>query len=252
MTYCLAINMKAGIVFASDSRTNAGVDHIDTYSKMHCFSAAGQHCFVILTAGNLGVTQAVIHEVNRDLTEESGEGSLATARYMFEAARYLGRVSRRVQTEFSKLNAEETNMEASFIIGGQIAGQPHDIYLVYPEGNYITASETNPFLQIGELKYGKPILDRVITRDTTLEDAARCALVSLDSTMRSNVSVGPPIEVAFYRKDALQLERRITLDTTSEFYTQVREHWSKGLKQAFGGLPRFDWESGADRQDATS
>ena len=135
-------------------------------------------------------------------------------------------------------------MEASFIIGGQIAGQPHDIYLVYPEGNYINASDTNPFLQIGELKYGKPILDRIITRDTTLEDAARCALVSLDSTMRSNVSVGPPVELSFYVKDALQLQRRIVMDTSSEFYTQVRECWSAGLKEAFKGLPRFAWEKG--------
>lgn len=242
MTYCLAINMRSGLVFASDSRTNAGVDHIDSYSKMHCFSAEGRYCYVVLAAGNLGTTQAVISEVGRDLADSTSQSSLATVNYMFEAARYLGQVSRRVQNEFSKLNGQESKMEASFIIGGQIAGQPHDIYLVYPEGNYINASDTNPFLQIGELKYGKPILDRIITRDTTLEDAARCALVSLDSTMRSNVSVGPPVELSFYCKDALQLQRRIVLDTSSEFYTQVRERWSTGLKEVFKGLPRFEWE----------
>ena len=243
MTYCLAINLKAGIVFASDSRTNAGVDHINTYSKMHCFSADKRYCFVILGAGNLGTTQAVFNEINRDLTDSTSTASLSTVNHMFEAARYLGKVSCRIQTEFNALNDTKNKMEASFIIGGQIAGQPHDIFLVYPEGNYINASDTNPFLQIGELKYGKPILDRIITRETTLEDAARCALVSLDSTMRSNVSVGPPVEVSFYRKDALQLERRIALDTSSEFYSQVRDSWSKGLKEAFKGLPRFDWEN---------
>jgi putative proteasome-type protease len=243
MTYCLAIKVDSGIVFASDSRTNAGVDHVDAYSKMHSFTVPGERAFVLLSAGNLATTQAVLNILRRDFDDRHSIRSLSTVDYVFDAAQYVGEVSCNVQTRHCESTRKSSvNLGASFILGGQIAGKPHDIFLIYPEGNYISPSPSNPYLQIGETKYGKPILDRIITHGTTLEVAGRCALVSLDSTMRSNVSVGPPIELALYRKDGLDIERHVTLDADSEYSLALREAWSDGLNRVFEGLPRFDWE----------
>lgn len=224
MTYCLAVKVDGGLVFASDSRSNAGVDYVTTYSKMHTFGVAGERLFVLLTAGNLATSQAVINQLQRDIDTDQAV-NLHTVDYLFDAA-----------------HAGAINVEASLILGGQIAGRGHDIYLIYPQGNYIAASPETPFLQIGETKYGKPILDRIISPATRVEDAARCALVSLDSTMRSNISVGPPIELALYRKDAYALHQRLLLKAEAPLFVALQREWTRGLEQAFSTLPRFDWE----------
>jgi len=244
MSYCLSIKLNSGIVFASDSRTSAGVDHISSYSKMHVFDTFKDRLLVLLSVGNLGTTQAVLNLLLRDLENPQAERSLATVEYLFDAAQYIGDLSRQVQERHGSVTQPgKVNMEASFILGGQIQSKPHDTFLIYPEGNYISASATQPYLQIGEIKYGKPILDRIITPHTNLTDAARCALVSLDSTMRSNLSVGPPLELSIYRLNSLELPQRMTLDFESPFYQLLQASWKDGLNRVFEGLPRFDWES---------
>ncbi len=246
MTYCLAIQLKNHLVFAGDSRTSAGVDNVTVYSKMHQFPLGDDRMFVLLTAGNLATSQAVLSRIQRDLDNPHADESLRTADYLFDAAHYIGRISRQVQNEHvGAFPDAEGSVEASFILGGQIRGRPHNIYLVYPQGNCITASPKAPFLQIGETKYGKPILDRAITPDTSLGDAVRCALMSISSTMRSNISVGPPVEVAVYARDSFAIERHMVLDYDSRLLLQLEESWSQGLRRALSELPRFDWEQEA-------
>lgn len=243
MTYCLAIKVDGGLVFASDSRTSAGVDYVTTYGKMHSFAWPGEHVFILLTAGNLATTQAVINKIQQDLENANSEFHLRKARHMFEAAHYIGLLSQMEQrTHAETTKSANINIEASFIIGGQITGNPPEIYLIYPQGNYISASPETPFLQIGENKYGKPILDRVINAQTSLEDAARCALVSLDSTMRSNLSVGPPFELALYRPDKIEPPTRLKLNLNSSLFQTLQTKWNEGLIRTFDDLPRFDWE----------
>ena len=243
MSYCLSVKLNSGIVFASDSRTNAGVDHISSYSKMHVFDSFNDRLFVLLSVGNLGTTQAVLNFLLRDLENPQAERSLRKVDYMFDAAQYVGDLSCHVQERHgSAMQQGKVNLEASFILGGQIEGKPHETFLIYPEGNYISASPTQPYLQIGETKYGKPILDRIITPDTSLEDSARCALVSLDSTMRSNLSVGPPVELCIYRIGSLQISQYMSLDSEAAFYQLLQSSWKDGLTRVFDELPRFEWE----------
>jgi len=242
MTYCLAIKVKQGIVFASDSRTNAGVDYISTYSKMYTFDLPDDRVMVLLASGNLATTQAVINFIKRDI-ESDARVNLKNVHYLYEAADYIGALSQQYQREHGEaLDKSGISAEASFILGGQIHGHAQEIYLIYPQGNYISASEDTPYLQVGETKYGKPILDRIIRTDTTLEDSARCALVSLDSTMRSNISVGPPVELAICEANDLRISRYLTLDFGTPFYTTMQKSWNDGLRRAFSRLPRFDWE----------
>lgn len=242
MTYCIAIKVNTGLVFASDSRTNAGMDHINTYSKMYAFDMPGDRCFVLLCAGNLATTQEVINLIERDI-EQKSEHSLSTATNLFEAADYVGGLSCEVQKRHSGASQQSgVNLETTFILGGQIGSQPHEVLLIYPEGNYISSPPSRPYLQIGEIKYGKPILDRVVRPETTLGDAARCALVSLDSTMRSNVSVGAPLELAIYKSGRLQMDNRILLDVDSPFYLDVQQVWNKALIDGINSLPKFEWE----------
>lgn len=242
MTYCLAIHLDDGLILASDSRTNAGVDHISTYSKMNVFQMPGR-IFILLSSGNLATTQEVLNRVQRDIDDHESKISLANVKHIMDAAKYIGKLSLKAQQEHSEaLDKHGINAECCFILGGQIEGGKHDAFLIYPQGNCITASPTTPYLQIGEIKYGKPILDRILTAETDLGDAARCALVSLDSTMRSNISVGPPVELAVYKRDTLQLDRRLILELDSPEYLAIREAWSSGLQRAFDELPRFDWE----------
>lgn len=244
MTYCLAIKVNDGLIFASDSRTNAGVDYVSTFSKMHVFGVPGERALVLLTSGNLATSQAVVNAIQRDLDDPSATESLHTFHYLFDAAHYIGRISQRVQAEHRPaLKEDGVSVEASFILGGQIHGREPNIYMIYPQGNYITASPQTPYLQIGETKYGKPILDRIVRSGTPLEDAARCALVSIDSTMRANISVGPPLEVAIYRAGTLALSQRLSLDHDSPLYRDLQKRWSEGLRRAFDKLPRFDWET---------
>ena len=245
MTYCLAVKTNAGIVFASDSRTSAGVDNVNSYSKMYAFIQPGERCFVLLTAGNLATTQAVVNILQRDFANQHAKRSLRTPDYMFDVAEYVGELSCKMQArhaETTTTKKRNVDFSASFILGGQIGDAPQEILMIYPEGNVIAASPANPYLQIGETKYGKPILDRIIAHDTSLEDAARCALVSIDSTMRSNISVGPPIELRFYRADSLEIERHMTLDLESVLYDKLRRAWGDGLNRVFRELPPFEWE----------
>lgn len=244
MTYCLAIALEEGLVFTSDSRTNAGIDHVSTYSKMYVFGEDGQRKIVLLSAGNLATTQAVVTRLRRDI-EDQKEVNLSNVSHMSDVAEYVGVVSRQQQDKHLDLaeKQKDFNPEASFIIGGQLSGCRPEIYMIYAAGNYITTSEYAPYLQIGESKYGKPILDRIITAKTPLEDAARCALVSMDSTMRSNASVGPPVELLVYRKDSLLIEHRLKLDADASYLYQLRKSWDESTRKAFGHLPKFEWES---------
>lgn len=244
MTYCLAIATGAGLVFGSDSRTNAGVDYVTRYSKMHVFTPDPDRLFVVLSAGNLATTQEVLNVVARDLDATDGRECLRTCAYLFEVADYLGRVSVAAQQHHqAALAAGGIDGSTTLIVGGQIRGQAPGLFLVYPQGNTIAASPETPYLQIGESKYGKPMLDRIGDGLTSLEDAARLALVSLDATMRSNVTVGPPFEIAIYRADAFQIGQRLKIEAHSPYYEQFRDTWQQGLEEVFSRLPRFDWET---------
>ncbi len=243
MTYCLAIKVDDGLVFASDSRTNAGMDQISSYSKMYAFSSGEDRTFVILSSGNLATTQGVINHVRRSLYDQEDPRGINSFNHLFDVAEYIGELNRQVQGRDSASPQQETvNLDASFILGGQIGEEEHDIFLIYPEGNYISVSPSKPYLQIGETKYGKPILDRVVVPDLNLEDSARCALVSLDSTMRSNLSVGPPFELAIYDTNQHKIAHHLKLDIETPLYQAMTQEWSNGLKEAFTRLPRFEWE----------
>lgn len=243
MTYCLAIKINEGIVFASDSRTNAGVDYVRTSSKMFQFDWEGDRIITLLTSGNLATSQVVVNSIQRDLNENHNGFNLKTAHHLFDIASYIGDLSQQEQTKHeTAVEKTGSSAAASFILGGQIKGQSHEIYMIYPEGNYITSSDESPFLQIGETKYGKPILDRIIAMDTSLNDAARCALVSLDSTMRSNISVGPPLELSLYTADSLETPHHTSYKLASPLYKSLQKRWNEGLHRAFLRLPRFDWE----------
>lgn len=243
MTYCLAISVNKGLVFASDSRTNAGVDYVTTYSKMHSFVWPDERFCVLLTAGNLATSQAVVNILKKDLEEPKNHFNLRKGKHLHEVAHYVGQISQREQAQHaSAMKRTGANAEASFILGGQIAGQPPEIFLIYPQGNYISASSETPYLQIGENKYGKPVLDRIVTLETSLEDAARCALVSLDSTIRSNISVGPPVELCIHNGGVIAAPYHTRLTLSSPMYKNLCKSWNEGLHSAFAGLPRFDWE----------
>lgn len=246
MTYCVAIKVDEGLVLASDSRTSAGVDDISIYSKMHLFDAGPDRVLVLMSAGNLATTQAVRAELERELDPEAGvTKNLRTATSMFEAAAYVGRLSAQLQREYLG-NGDRRggfNPEATFILAGQIAGKPHDSLLIYPQGNFISASPEQPFLQVGEIKYGKPILDRLIRRDTPIDVAARCALVSMDASMRSNLTVGPPVELAIYEAGSQRIAHHVRFDQQDPFWDALHTSWAESLRRAFLELPHFDWEA---------
>ncbi len=240
MTYCIAVSLNDGLVLTSDSRTNAGIDNVSTYSKMHVFETRNDRKIILLSAGNLATTQAVIEQLWRDC-KENADINLNTVRYLSEAAEYLGKIS--VEKQHLHLDAEggqnSFNPTATFILAGQIGNDRHGAYLVYAEGNYITTSAQTPYLQIGENKYGKPVLDRFLKLDTSLQDAGRCCLISMDSTMRSNASVGAPVELLLYRTNSLSLDEYYCFQEDNEYLIQLRRLWHEKLKQAFMELPQF-------------
>jgi putative proteasome-type protease len=242
MTYCVAIKTDSGLIFASDSLTNAGIDHVSTYSKMHSFVKPGSHMFVLLAAGNLATTQSVVKRLHDD--EQLGNlPNLSSVQSMSEAVDYIGHVSAEVQRVQAERDTASTNFEATFIFGGQIAGHPPEMYMIYPQGNHIHESGVHPFLQIGETKYGKPILDRVIRPETSLEQAARCALVSINSTIRSNLTVGPPVELLIYPADTLDGGRHLLFSEDNAYFRALNDAWNEGLRQALNNLPPFEWEA---------
>ena len=240
MTYCLAACVNDGLVFVSDSRTNAGIDQLGVYSKMHPFDELDGRFFTLLSAGNLATTQAVIARLSRDIREGAPD-SLATVARLRDAADYVGALSREVQGRYSDDSRESGfSPDADFIFGGHIGDAPHGLFHIYSQGNYVSPTDLAPFLQIGEQKYGKPILDRIIRPETPLEDAARCGLVSMDSTMRSNASVGPPIELMVYDARGGRAPRHTIFGEGHPYLRTIREAWAENLRRAFDALPPFD------------
>jgi putative proteasome-type protease len=250
MTYCVAVTVDKGMVFASDSRTNAGVDRLSTYAKMFTFGNEGERVFVVLTAGNLATTQSVIAQLKRDI-KQGIEPSLDSVQDLTEAAEYLGQLSATKQQKHVQTSeGPSLDFSASFLLGGQIAGGAHGIYMIYPEGNFITATPESPYQQIGEVKYGKPILDRIIKRETSLEEAALCALVSMDSTMRSNATVGPPIDILIYERDSLSVRRHYMFQADDPYLLEIKAAWDQKIKEAFSELHRFTWSEPQQVADA--
>ena len=232
MTYCVAVIVPEGIAFCSDSRTSAGVDQINTYSKMFTFGVPGDRHLVILSAGNLATTQAVIARIEKDI-EQQASTNLKTILDMNDAAEYIGEISQAQQAKTGGGAA----YQASFLMGGQIKGKPAQLHMIYPEGNHITTSRDTLFLQIGDSKYGKPILDRIIKPETSLQTAALCAMVSMDSTMRSNLTVGPPIDVQLYISDSLVQGNCYHLLENSDYLIKLRQAWNDKLLEGFSQLP---------------
>lgn len=243
MTYCIGIALDSGLVFCSDSRTNAGIDQVSSYSKMHTFGVDGERQFVLLSAGNLATTQAVVSQIRQDIRTGVGAPNLFRLKTLAEAADYIGEISIRRQARYTEGGHASFDPKVTFILGGQIAGDSPAIYLIYPEGNYITTSRDHPFLQIGESKYGKPILDRVITPATSIEDAAKCAIVSMDSTLRSNLSVGPPIELRVYVRDRFAPGRYLRFEEDDPYLRLLAKSWNQKLIEAFSTLPDISWEN---------
>jgi putative proteasome-type protease len=242
MTYCVGLRLNEGLVFASDSRTNAGVDYVTTYSKMHVFTPAPDRIFVIMSAGNLATTQEVINHIRRDIDYPGNGINLINARYLFEAAEYIGRLSQQVQQEHQvPLSQSGISGETTLLLGGQIAGEEHGLMMIYSQGNYIAASPETPYLQIGESKYGKPGLDRIVKPTMSLDDGAKLCLVSLDATTRSNITVGPPFEVATYAGNELSLRCRCTFVEQDPYLVSVRKSWNDGINEAFRKLPNMTW-----------
>ncbi len=242
MTYCLAIINQFGIVMAADSRTNAGVDYISTYKKLFDLSLPGERVVIICASGSLSVTQGVLTRLNRDIQNQE-ENSLHTLSNMYDIAAYIGSKSREIQ-ELDRpwLEKDHIDYSCNFLLGGQIKGEEPQLYLIYPQGNFIQATKETPFLQIGETKYGKPIIDRTITYDTPLEDAAKCALLSIDSTMKSNISVGPPINLIMYKTDSFHLRHTLELRLGAPYIAKIRQLWEKSVRQAFEAMPDIEWE----------
>jgi putative proteasome-type protease len=240
MTYCVGLCLKDGLVFLSDTRTNAGVDNIATFSKMHVVEIPGERVIVALSAGNLAITQAVMNYVleGRGSDPEAGK-TLAEVDSMIEAVELVGDAVRHVyKVDGPTLKAQDVSFDVSILLGGQIKGRRMRLFQVYRAGNYIEATQDTAFLQIGEHKYGKPILDRALTYDTDLYDGVKLCLISMDSTLRSNLTVGLPVDIGVYRRDALKLEVRRRLDEDDPYFKHVRQTWSDALRQAYQALPR--------------
>jgi len=240
MTYCLAAIVDDGLVFVSDSRTNAGIDSLGTFSKMHAFTKLPGRFFTLLSAGNLATTQAVIARLERDI-REGEKHSLAVVETMREAALYIGGINREMQARYPEDERPAGFVpDADFIFGGQIAGSSHALFHIYAAGNFYAPTPRAPYVQIGEQKYGKPILDRILTSNTELETAARCGLVSMDSTTRSNASVGPPIEIMLYRAGAPGASIHRVFEEDDAYLRQLRQAWAERLLLAFASLPPIE------------
>jgi putative proteasome-type protease len=249
MTYCLGILTKYGLVMASDSRTNAGSDQINVTRKMHTFVHPGQRVFVIMASGSLSCTQSIITLLRRDF--DAGEG-LAKVSNMYDAARIVGQMVRKVSDlDREALERDEYRFNVNLILGGQVKGEAPMLYLVYPQGNPLQAGEDSPFLQIGEVKYGRPILDRGIRHaETTLEQAAKYALLSIDSTMKSNVTVGPPIDLLAYSTDEFDVTRHRRFGVDDPDLTKIRQRWEQALRGAVSKLPNFKFTKAAAGKEA--
>lgn len=247
MTYCVGIRLDAGLVFLSDSRTNAGLDQISTFRKMMIYEKPGDRFMVMLSAGNLSISQSV-REILQVEKLDNGDAEPITiwnATSMFDAARVLGSAVRRVYTQDGpSLKAAGIDFNASMIFGGQIGGEAMRMFLVYSAGNFIEATRETCFFQVGESKYGKPILDRVLTPHTGLDEAAKCALVSMDSTLKSNLSVGLPLDLLVYRAGELKSDNIVCIDEQNPYFRMIHSTWGERLREVFEGIDDPRWDGG--------
>ena len=242
MTYCVAMSLEAGMIFASDSRTNAGVDQIARFSKMRIIATEGERVIVTLSSGNLSITQNALNMLEERTRARDDSLNLSNAESMFDIARLIGDSLREAKSRDGPfLMQSNIDSSASFLVGGQIRGEPPRLFNVYSEGNFIEATADTCYFQSGETKYGKPIIDRVITRRASLIDATKCTMVSFDSTMRSNISVGLPIDLVIYATDSLRIGMQRRIDEDDAYYQMVHRQWGEGLRQVFAQLPNPDW-----------
>lgn len=242
MTYCVALMLDAGMVFASDSRTNAGVDQVSVFKKMHLIARDGDRMIAIMSSGNLSITQSAINLLEHQSRASDANKTIANASSMYEIADLVGNALREVRKRDGPyLQQNNIDAGASFIVGGQIRGEPQRLFNVYSEGNFIEATPETPYFQIGESKYGKPVIDRVITRETQLLEAAKCVLVSFDSTMRSNISVGLPIDLIVYDNNSPKLSVQRRIDESDAYFRMIHHAWGEGLRRVFAQLPNPDW-----------
>ena len=240
MTYCVGIKVNEGMVFASDRRTNAGLDNYNSYTKMYVHNGIDRN-IVILTSGNLATSQAVFNSISKDLEDPVNGNNLNNLYNLNEISKYIGRLTVQHSSP-DGINQVTLELGSTFIVGGHIQNQESDLYLVYPQGNFIKSSEFKPYLVIGEIKYGKPILDRVVQSDTYLGDAARCALISMDSTMKADLSVGPPIDLLVYKNNLSKVVYQQSLEINDEDYQYISKQWEKGIFEIFKSFDRFKWE----------
>ena len=248
MTYCVGIRLNAGLVFLSDSRTNAGLDQISTFRKMMIYERAGDRFMVMLSAGNLSISQSV-REILQVEKLDNGDDEPITiwnAKSMFDAVRVLGSAVRRVYDQDGpSLKASGIDFNASMIFGGQIGGESMRMFLVYSAGNFIESTRETCFFQVGESKYGKPILDRVLAPDTPLDEAAKCALVSMDSTLKSNLSVGLPLDLLVYRAGSLLCDQVVCIDEQNPYFKMIHSTWGQRLRDVFESIEDPQWDGGA-------
>jgi len=234
--------LDQGMIFASDSRTNAGVDNVAKFCKLTVFERRGNRVLVLLSSGNLAGTQAVISVLTQRCADGDAPTNVLGARTMFDVVRLVADAMRDIERRDGEyLQENEVGFNASFIAGGQISGEPPRLFRIYSEGNFIEAGVDTPYFQTGETKYGKPIIDRVLTRLTPLADATKCVLVSFDSTMRSNLSVGMPIDLICYERDSLEVQKRRRFDDGDAYFTALSHEWGEGTRQVFRQLPELQW-----------
>lgn len=241
MTYCCGILVRDGLVMIADTRTNAGLDNISVFRKLHIYTTPGERIIAVASAGNLSLTQSVLSMLNEGLDNpETGEReTLMEAPTMFQAAQRLGRAIRMLhRTEGNALQAADVTFDVSFLLGGQIRGGRLRLFMVYSAGNFIECTRDTPYLQIGEHKYGKPVLDRAVTYEIDLYDALKVSLVSVDSTMRSNLSVGMPIDLLVVRRDACEAELTYRIEPEEPYFIDLRQRWSAALRAAHANIPR--------------
>jgi putative proteasome-type protease len=242
MTYCVGVLLNEGVILASDSRTNAGVDNFAKFCKMTVFERPGDRVIVLLSSGNLAGTQAIVSVLKQRCEATDATPNLWNARTMFDVAVLISDATRAVERrDADHLKGSELAFNASFIFGGQIKGEACRLFRTYAETNFIEAEEDTPFLQTGEAKYGKPIIDRVILPSTTLSEGTKCVLVSFDSTMRSNLSVGMPVDLVCYEKDSFKVTMRRRFDQGDPYFTDLGKKWSEGVRHAFKELPDLKW-----------
>jgi putative proteasome-type protease len=243
MTYCVAMLLDAGLVFLSDSRTNAGVDQINTFRKTTVFERPGDRVIVLQSSGNLAVAQGALNLLLERIASQEGEAqNLYNCRNMFEAARCVGDALREMHARDGEaLRLQGVEFNPSFIVGGQINGEGPRLFHVYAAGNFIEATPDTTYFQIGESKYGKPIIDRVTRRSMPLSEAAKCALISMDSTIRSNLSVGPPLDLVVVRRDEYRVASHVDIDADNRYFQMIRNGWGEALREAFSALPNPDW-----------